>query len=59
VTRAEIVTRATTTRQITEQENLEGAEESAEEAAEVEGHLRRGPESRLEPGTRTEPGARA
>jgi hypothetical protein len=45
--------------QITEPENLEGAEEKTEETADVEGHVFRGPESRLEPGTRLEPGARA
>jgi hypothetical protein len=45
--------------QITEQENLEGAEEKTEETTEVEGHLFRGPEARMEPGTRLEPGARA
>jgi hypothetical protein len=39
---------------ITEQENIEGAEETTE----VEGHLFRGAEARLEPGTRLEPGYR-
>jgi hypothetical protein len=50
-------------KQVTEQENIEGAEETTEETteetADVEGHAYWGPESRLEPGSRGEPGLRA